>query len=127
MVVRIIKMANILSVDDSRTIRQLVKAVLEKEGHTVVTADDGVDGMGKARTEVFDLVLSDINMPNMNGISFVSKLRLLAGYESAPIVMLTTESSEFKKGKARTMGATGWLQKPFTPERLIAAVNRLLN
>ncbi len=120
-------MANILSVDDSRAIRQLVKAVLEKEGHTVVIAEDGVEGMQKARSEVFDLVLSDINMPNMNGISFVSKLRLLEGYASVPIVMLTTESSDFKKGKARSMGATGWLQKPFTPERLITAVDRLLS
>ncbi len=120
-------MANILSVDDSRAIRQLVKAVLEKEGHTVVIAEDGVEGMQKARSEIFDLVLSDINMPNMNGISFVSKLRLLEGYTSVPIVMLTTESSEFKKGKARSMGATGWLQKPFTPERLVTAVDRLLS
>jgi two-component system chemotaxis response regulator CheY len=119
-------MAKILSVDDSRTIRQLVQAILEKEGHEVVTAVDGIDALQIAREQKFDLVLTDINMPNMNGISFVSKLRLIDGYATVPVVMLTTESSDFKKNKARSMGATGWLQKPFTPERLVNAVNRLV-
>lgn len=119
-------MAKILTVDDSRAIRDLVKTVLIENGHEVTTADDGILGLEAARNEPFDMIFSDINMPNMNGISMVSKIRLLPGYEYTPIIMLTTESSDFKKGKAKKMGATGWLQKPFNPERLMKAVNKLL-
>lgn len=119
-------MAKILSVDDSRSIRELVKAVLEKEGHDVAVAEDGVDALQVARDDHFDLILTDINMPNMSGISFVSKLRRVEGYEKTPVVMITTESSDFKKNKARAMGANGWLQKPFDADRLITAVNRLI-
>jgi two-component system chemotaxis response regulator CheY len=119
-------MARILSVDDSRTIRDLVSTILKAEGHEVVVAEDGMKAMEIARTETFDLVLSDINMPVMSGISLISKLRNLAGYEYIPIVMLTTEGGDYKKNKAKISGATGWLQKPFTPERLVTAVNKLL-
>ena len=119
-------MAKILSVDDSKAIRDLVEAVLKENGHEVVTANDGVEGLAEARNQKFDMILSDINMPNMTGISMVSKVRRLPGYEYIPIIMLTTESSEFKKTKAKSMGATGWLQKPFNPERLMNAVNKLV-
>ena len=119
-------MAKILSVDDSKAIRDLVEAVLKENGHDVVTANDGVEGLAEARNQNFDMILSDINMPNMTGISMVSKVRRLPGYEYIPIIMLTTESSEFKKTKAKSMGATGWLQKPFNPERLMNAVNKLV-
>ena len=119
-------MAKILSVDDAKVIRDLVEAVLIENGHEVVTADDGVEGLAEARNQQFDLILSDINMPNMTGISMVSKIRRLPGYEHIPIIMLTTESSDFKKSKAKSMGATGWLQKPFDPERLMKAVNKLV-
>lgn len=119
-------MAKILTVDDSRVIRDLVKAVLIENGHEVVTADDGVEGLNSVRAQQFDMILSDINMPNMSGISMVSKVRRIAGYEHTPIIMLTTESSDFKKDKAKNMGATGWLQKPFDPERLMKAVNKLV-
>lgn len=119
-------MAKILTVDDSKLIRDLVEAVLIENGHEVVTANDGVEGLEATRNNQFDLVLSDINMPNMTGISMVSKVRRLAGYEHTPIIMLTTESSDFKKNKAKTMGASGWLQKPFDPERLMKAVNKLI-
>jgi two-component system, chemotaxis family, chemotaxis protein CheY len=118
--------AKILTVDDSRVIRDLVEAVLIENGHEVVTAEDGVQGLDVTRNEQFDMILSDINMPNMTGISMVSKIRRLAGYEHIPIIMLTTESSDFKKDKAKKMGATGWLQKPFDPERLMKAVNKLI-
>lgn len=118
-------MARILAVDDSRVIRDMVSAILIAEGHEVITADDGVDAMEKARGQDFDLVLSDINMPNMNGISLISKLRRLEGFEFVPIIMVTTEDSDYRKNKAKTFGATGWLVKPFTPERLINAVNKL--
>ncbi len=119
-------MARILSVDDSSTIRGMVKAILEDEGFEVVSANDGVEAMEIARQQTFDLVLSDINMPNMNGISLVSKLRRLDDYMDIPIIMLTTEDSDFKKKKAKNFGASGWLQKPFTPERLLGAVQKLL-
>jgi len=119
-------MAKILAVDDSKVIRDLVVAVLLEKGHEVVTANDGVEGMSATRSEQFDMILSDINMPNMTGISMVSKIRRLPGYEYIPIIMLTTESSEFKKEKAKKIGATGWLQKPFDPDRLMKAVNKLV-
>ena len=116
-------MASILAVDDQKVMRELVNAVLAAEGHQVTTAEDGVEALALAREHSFDLVLSDINMPNMNGISLVSKLRRLDHLENVPIIMLTTESGEFKKDKAKKMGANGWLQKPFEPERLVNAVN----
>ena len=119
-------MATILAVDDQRSMRALVQGVLEAEGHEVLLAEDGVEAMKIAREHVVDLVLSDINMPNMNGISLVSKLRRLEAYEEIPIIMLTTESAEFKKEKAKKMGANGWLQKPFTPDRLVKAINTTL-
>ncbi len=119
-------MAHILAVDDQRVMRELVKSVLEGEGHQVLIAEDGVEAMSIARDNSFDLVLTDINMPNMNGISLVSKLRRLDAYSSTPIIMLTTESADFKKDKAKRMGANGWLQKPFDPDRLIKAVNSTL-
>jgi len=119
-------MANILTVDDARVIRDLVSAVLIENGHTVTTAEDGVKGLEAARAQQFDMILSDINMPNMTGISMVSKIRRLPDYEHTPIIMLTTESSDFKKDKAKKMGASGWLQKPFDPERLMKAVNKLI-
>jgi len=119
-------MTRILAVDDSLTIRSMVKTILENEGFEVVSANDGVEAMEIAREQTFDLVLSDINMPNMNGISLVSKLRRLEGFTEIPIIMLTTEDSDFKKKKAKNFGASGWLQKPFTEERLVGAVQKLL-
>jgi len=119
-------MAKILSVDDSKVIRDLVEAVLIENGHQVVTANDGSEGLAAARAQQFDLILSDINMPVMTGISMINKVRIIPGYEHTPIIMLTTESSDFKKSKAKSMGATGWLQKPFDPERLMKAVNKLV-
>ena len=120
-------MARILAVDDSAVIREMVDTILSAEGHEVVTAEDGVDALDKARNEVFEIVLSDVNMPKMNGIRLVTHLRKLPGYEFVPIVMVTTENSEQRKNKAKTYGATGWLVKPFTPERLIGAVSKLTN
>lgn len=119
-------MAKILSVDDSKAIRDLVEVVLIENGHEVITANDGVEGLAAARNYQFDLILSDINMPNMTGISMVSKIRRLPNYEHIPIIMLTTEGSDFKKNKAKSSGASGWLQKPFDPERLMKAVNKLV-
>jgi len=119
-------MAKLLVVDDQKVMRELVSSVLKGEGHEVLLAEDGIDAMEIARTHTVDMVLTDVNMPNMNGISLVSKLRRLEHYQEIPIIMLTTESSDFKKDKAKRMGANGWLQKPFDPKRLIKAVNSTL-
>jgi len=119
-------MAKLLAVDDQKVMRELISGVLSQEGHEVILAEDGVDALNIARKQAVDMVLTDINMPNMNGISLVSKLRRLDSYQKIPIIMLTTESSDFKKDKAKRMGADGWLQKPFDPKRLIKAVNSCL-
>lgn len=120
-------MARILAVDDSMVIRNLVKEILTADGHEVLSANDGVAAIAIAKQERVDLVLSDVNMPNMNGIHLVTRLRMLEDYKFTPIIMVTTEGGDYKKEKARTFGATGWLQKPFTPERLLAAVNKVLS
>jgi two-component system chemotaxis response regulator CheY len=119
-------MANILAVDDMRSMRDLVKSVLEKRGHTVVTEDDGQTALKFAQSNRVDLVISDINMPHMNGISLVEALRTLPGYRNTPILMLTTEDAQDKKNQARAAGANGWIQKPFNPERLVNAVDKTL-
>lgn len=119
-------MSRILAVDDSMVIRQLISTVLTEAGHEVVTAADGTEAIQIARNESFDLVLSDINMPEMNGISLVSKLRRLEHFKFTPIIMVTTESDDYKKKKAKSFGATGWLLKPFNEERLLTAVNKTL-
>ena len=119
-------MAVILSVDDSQVVRNMVSVVLTRAGHEVVTAVDGAEALNICRERVFDLVLSDVHMPNINGISLVSKLRRLDGYAEVPILMLTTDDTEYKKNKARSFGANGWLVKPFTPDRLTDAIDRLL-
>ena len=120
-------MATIMAVDDAKTMRDLVKGILENEGHELLTAEDGEAAMKIARQQSVDLVLSDVNMPNMNGISLISKLRRLPEYQTTPILMLTTEGDGYKKSKAKASGANGWLQKPFTPERLVGAVDKILN
>ena len=119
-------MTKILVVDDSRTMREMVNAILTDLGHEVVLASDGAEALAIAREMPVDMVLTDINMPNMNGISLVSKLRRLEGYESIPILMLTTESADYKKTKSKNMGANGWVQKPFEPASLEKAVKRML-
>lgn len=119
-------MALIMVVDDAKVMREMIKTVLVTEKHEVITADDGDVALDLARQQACDMVLSDINMPRMSGISLVSKLRRVNGYEDIPIIMLTTESSDYKKDKAKKMGANGWLQKPVEPKRLIKAVNTML-
>lgn len=89
-----------------------------------MTANDGVEAV---RNQRFDMIFSDTNMPDMTWMSMVNRIRRLAVYDHIPIIRLTTESSDFKKDKAKKMGATGWLQKPFDPERLMKAVNKLVS
>jgi len=119
--------ALIIAIDDARTMRELVRTILEAEGHTVLTADDGTTGEQLANEHTADLVITDLHMDEMDGISLISKLRQLPEYKSTPILLLTTEQSDDKKMEGRTAGASGWLTKPFNPPRLIKAVNKLLD
>ena len=121
------KMAKtILIIDDSAAIRQMVAFTLKTDGYTVVEAADGVDGIAKAKAHDIDLVLSDQNMPNMDGITFVKTLRALPKYGTIPILMLTTVHNEEQKAQGREAGATGWLVKPFDPHKLLEVVKKFL-
>ena len=116
----------ILAVDDSLTMRQLVRVTLTRSGYEVTEAEDGAQGLQKASAQTFDLVLSDINMPVMNGLDLVRNLRKLAQYKFTPIVLVTTESQVEKKQEGKTAGATSWIVKPFEPEQLLAVVSKVL-
>ncbi len=116
----------VLCVDDSASMRQMVRLTLTGGGYAVVEAVDGRDGLVKARANSADLVITDLNMPNMDGLSFIRELRGVAGYKGVPIVLLTTESDEEKKSEAKAAGATAWITKPFQPERLLAVAKKVL-
>lgn len=116
----------ILSVDDSPSIRQMVSFTLKGAGYEVGEASDGQEGLDKAKAKAYDLVLTDQNMPRMDGLTLVRSLRLLPAYGTAPILILTTESGAEMKSQGRAAGATGWLVKPFDPQRLIEVVKKLL-
>ena len=116
----------VLTVDDSASIRQMVAFTLKSAGYTVIEAVDGQDGLRQARATRFNLVLTDQNMPSMDGISLIKSLRALPGYETTPILMLTTESSDAMKQQGRAAGANGWLVKPFDPQRLIEVVRKVI-
>lgn len=118
-------MKTVLAVDDSRSLRQMVTFSLKTAGYQVTEAEDGVEGLALAKMQVFDVVLTDQNMPRMDGIAFIESLRALPSYEKTPILMLTTEAGDDMKAKGRAAGATGWLVKPFDPERLIAVINKV--
>jgi two-component system chemotaxis response regulator CheY len=116
----------ILAVDDSKSMRQMVAMTLKGAGFDVTEGEDGADGLNKAKAAHFDLILTDINMPNMNGIEFTTALRALPAYKGTPIICLTTESSDDMKAKGKKAGATGWIVKPFSPEKLLATLERVL-
>ena len=116
----------VLTVDDSASIRQMVAFTLKSAGYDVVEAVDGEDGLNKARSKNADLVLTDQNMPKMDGLSLIKTLRGLPQYRSTPILMLTTESSDAMKAAGRAAGATGWLVKPFDPQKLLEVVKKVL-
>jgi len=120
-------MAKILAVDDSASMRQMVSFTLKGAGHQVFEACDGVDALKVAKSQSgVDLVISDINMPNMDGISLIKELRKISNYKFTPILMLTTESSAEKKGEGKAAGATGWIVKPFNPDQLLATIGKVL-
>ncbi|HEY3756182.1 MAG TPA: response regulator [Opitutaceae bacterium] len=116
----------ILAVDDALTMRKLVSFTLRGAGYDVIEATDGLEALRVARTSRFDLVLSDVNMPGMDGIEFTRQFRALPTGRSTPVLILTTESDPAKKNLARAAGATGWLVKPFQPDQLLAVVARVL-
>jgi len=120
-------MASILAVDDSPSMRQMVSYTLESAGYDVVMANDGVEALKIAETTDVNLVLTDVNMPNMDGITLVKELRKLAAYKYKPILVLTTESSTDKKMQGKAAGATGWIVKPFDPAQLINTLRRVLD
>ncbi|QWT22547.1 response regulator [Bacillus sp. NP157] len=119
-------MAKILAVDDSASMRSMVAFTLRGAGHDVEEADNGRAALDQAGVHKFDLVLADVNMPVMDGISMVREMRTMAGYSGVPILMLTTESDVNKKMEGKAAGATGWLVKPFDPDQLLATVARVL-
>lgn len=119
-------MAKILAVDDSASMRQMVTFTLKGAGHEVLEAIDGREALGVAKKGPVDLVISDVNMPNMDGITLIGELRKLDTYKYTPILMLTTESSGDKKSEGKAAGATGWIVKPFNPDQLIATIKKVL-
>ena len=116
----------ILVVDDSASIRQMVAFTLKSSGYEVVEAVDGMDGLEKAKSKSFNLILTDQNMPRMDGLTLVKSLRALPQYKTVPILMLTTESSDAMKAQGKAAGATGWLVKPFDPQKLIEVVKKVI-
>ncbi len=117
---------SILTVDDSSSIRQMVGFSLSGAGYEVIEAEDGQEGLDKARQMTVDLVLTDQNMPNMDGLTLIKNLRMLPTYQNVPILMLTTESSDAMKSQGRAAGATGWLVKPFDPQKLLEVVKKCI-
>ena len=118
----------LLIVDDSTMLRDMLSYALNEGGYSDVTeAIDGVDGLDKSKMSVFDLIITDVNMPNMDGLTLVEELRKLPQYSKTPILVLTTERSDEMKSKGKAVGATGWIVKPFVPDQLLKAVNIVLS
>jgi two-component system chemotaxis response regulator CheY len=116
----------VLTVDDASTMRKMVSFTLRGAGHEVLEAADGADALVVLRTRTVDLVITDINMPNMDGIELTRRLRASAGFSRTPILLLTTESDPAKKAEGRAAGATGWIVKPFNQGQLLAIVAKVL-
>jgi two-component system chemotaxis response regulator CheY len=119
-------MRKILTVDDSNSIRQMVSFTLRKAGYEVTEAVDGKDGLAKVKVAKFDLIITDLNMPLMDGIQMIAAVRKLPGYSFIPILMLTTESQVEKKDAGKKAGATGWIVKPFNEEQLVSVIQKLV-
>jgi two-component system, chemotaxis family, chemotaxis protein CheY len=116
----------ILAVDDSPSMRQMVAFTLKRAGYDVVEAADGCEGIARAKSTPVNLIITDLNMPNMNGIEMIKQLRGETATKFTPIIMLTTESQPERKLEGKTAGATGWIVKPFTPEQLVAVVQKVI-
>lgn len=116
----------ILIVDDSSTLRQVVRIALTGAGYEVIEACDGKDALSKLTGQKIHLAISDVNMPNMDGISFVQELKKLPAYRFLPVIMLTTEAGETKKKEGQAAGAKAWVVKPFQPQQMLDAVAKLV-
>jgi two-component system chemotaxis response regulator CheY len=116
----------ILTVDDSPSVRQMVKLTLSGAGYEVIEAVNGAEGLSKAQASPVDMVVTDLNMPVMNGFELIRALRKLPAYRGVPILFLTTESDAEKKQEAKAAGATGWITKPFQQDQLVAVVKKVL-
>lgn len=117
----------IMVVDDSASLRQVVKLALTGAGYSVIEACDGRDALNKADGQRIHLVISDVNMPNMDGISFVRQLKTNPAYKFTPVIMLTTESGEDRKAAGQAAGAKAWVTKPFLPAQMLSAVSKLIS
>lgn len=117
----------ILTVDDSRTILAMLHHTLSNAGFEVLQAEDGQEGLDLLGTETVDVVITDINMPVMNGIDFIRNVRRSGRFNSLPILILTTETSQDKRDEGRAAGGTGWIVKPFDPEKLISVIHRVVH
>jgi two-component system chemotaxis response regulator CheY len=118
-------MQTILTVDDSRTMRDMLRMALAEAGFNVLQAVDGVDGLEVLQRSTPDVIVTDINMPKMDGFGLIEAVRKDNRYRKVPILVLTTESDAVKKQRAKEAGATGWIVKPFEPTKLIAAIRRV--
>jgi len=116
----------IMTVDDFAGIRHMISSILEQAGYEVVEAKDGRDALTKLESKLVHMVITDLNMPNLDGMGLVEGMRTNMAYKYIPVIMLTTESRDLKKQEGIHMGVTGWLVKPFKPEQLLALVRKVL-
>lgn len=116
-----------LVVDDSTSMRQMIAFTLQSAGYQVVECPDGKDALGKVSGKAMNLVVTDLNMPVMDGITLIRELRKLPNFKFTPILMLTTESQDAKKQEGKSAGATGWLVKPFNPDQLLQIVSKVVH
>lgn len=117
----------VLTVDDSRTILAMLHHTLSNAGFEVLQAEDGKQGLDMLKSQDFDVVITDINMPVMDGIEFIRHVRATGQHQSLPILILTTETSQDKRDQGKAAGGTGWIVKPFDPEKLISVIHRVVH
>lgn len=115
----------VMTVDDSQTMRDMVSYTLKEAGYNVLEAEDGVQALDVLGAQSADIIITDLNMPNMDGLTLIKELRLNPTYRATPILMLTTEADDTKKTAGREAGATGWIVKPFNPEKLLSVLKRV--
>lgn len=116
----------IMTADDSASVRQMISFTLKNSGYEVIEAVDGMDALQKLQSKSIDMLITDLNMPNLDGIELIKKVRAIPELKFIPIIMLSTESQDAKKQEGRAAGATGWIVKPFQPEQLIAVIKKVL-
>ena len=121
------KTLRVLTVDDSRTILAMLHHTLSNAGFEVLQAEDGKQGLDVLKTETVDVVITDINMPVMDGIEFIKHVRATGQHNSLPILILTTETSQDKRDQGKAAGGTGWIVKPFDPDKLISVIHRVVH